>query len=216
MRKPALTVFRRKTAVFSRRGRVDICRRQIFQPSLPCFKMAKLASTFWTESILPECREVQLRRFSEGKWRRKPTRRSCNLPKASTRSVIPRPKSAAPVGRSYILATREWYFAFGEVIFADASDILPAAKLMKKSAAADLLHFIIFRHWFRSVAQDFAYRRLPTPTPPASCNAVNLRKFKVDILLVVNAVQTSISSFTARSGEWGGHRLFCIFDKHLY
>ena len=28
------------------------------QPSLPCFKMAKLASTFWTESILPDCREV--------------------------------------------------------------------------------------------------------------------------------------------------------------
>ena len=53
-------------------------------------KMRSSASDFWTESILPECREVQLRRFSEGKWRRKPTRRSCNLPKASTRSVTPR------------------------------------------------------------------------------------------------------------------------------
>ena len=28
----ALTVFRRKTAVFSRRGRVGICRRQILSP----------------------------------------------------------------------------------------------------------------------------------------------------------------------------------------
>ena len=28
------------------------------QVSLPCFKKTKLASAFWTESILPECREV--------------------------------------------------------------------------------------------------------------------------------------------------------------
>ena len=61
-----------------------ICRRQI-------------SSRFWTESVLPECREVQLLRFSEGKWRREPTSKSCNLPKASTRSCHP-----APEGRKHI------------------------------------------------------------------------------------------------------------------
>ena len=73
------------------------------QLSLSCFKIVKricrrqISSRFWTESVLPECREVQLLRFSEGKWRREPTSKSCNLPKASTRSCHP-----APEGRKHI------------------------------------------------------------------------------------------------------------------
>ena len=31
---------------------------------------------------------VQLLRFSEGKWRRKPRSKSCNLPKASVRALL--------------------------------------------------------------------------------------------------------------------------------
>ena len=72
------------------------------QLSPPRFKIVKricrrqISSRFWTESILPECREVQLLRFSEGKWRREPTSKSCNLPKASTRSFTPRARRAQP------------------------------------------------------------------------------------------------------------------------